>query len=61
MKLFCADCNNEIDTKKHNVGRDNRVVICDSCTQLRCEGKKDKTVERLPKRNFKQGKRARGK
>ena len=60
MKMYCADCFRPINTKRDNVGRDNRVVICSSCTQLLCAGvPKEKILARLPNRNFKQGKRNR--
>lgn len=58
MKAFCADCHTEIDTKKHNVGRDNRIVICPDCVQIRCSGAPTKPLNH---KRFKQGKRARGK
>lgn len=48
-KVFCSVCFHEIDTKRDNVGRDNRQVVCSDCTQRLCDGKKDKVLDKAPK------------
>lgn len=60
MKVYCSECFRPIDTKRNNVGRDNRLVVCPDCTQNLCATvPKDKILQKLPNGNFKQRKRNR--
>jgi len=57
MTAYCSECFRSID-KKYNVGKDNKIVICDICTMIRCAGvPKEKILARLPKGNNKWRKR----
>lgn len=60
MKVYCSECFRPINTERDNVGRDNRLVVCPDCTQLRCAGvPKEKILAKLPKGNNKRRKRNR--
>jgi len=55
IKIFCCECHKPIDTKKHNVGRDDRLVECSDCVAIKCAGvPKEMVQDKLSKKFSKQ-------
>jgi len=58
MKVYCSECFRLINTKRDNIGRDDRIIVCSDCTQNLCAGvPNEKILDKLPKRFSKQRKR----